>query len=132
MEGLLLALKEKGLKLAVISTLSPPAVGAELGGLREVFEGVMSGGIGGKLPSIERFARKYEIGDLSRIAFIDDNAENLLPVMQETSVQAIGFRGSGMYPETSRICAERGLPFAETVRDLEKLLGLDQGGRDGS
>ena len=119
---------EKGRKLAIVSTLPPEEVRKELDSLSESFgDNLLSGSGEGKLRRIEEFAERYDIADLGKIVFIDDAWPNLLPVAEQSSVRAIGFRGSGMYPETRGICLARRIPFAETVSDLEILLGKLQG-----
>lgn len=79
-------------------------------------------GGGEKLDRIRDFARECGVDDLSKVAFVDDKPENLVAVAG-SGVRAVGFRGSGKY-DAARVCKEVGIPFAATVDELRKLLGL--------
>ncbi len=123
MEELLKALRVKGLKLAIVSRFPCESVIERLGSMQQYFgDNIYSGGGQGKLDCIREFAKKCGISDLAKIAFVDDKPDNILPVAQRSDTYAIGFRGSGKYPSARQICKDRGLPFAESVKDLENLL----------
>jgi hypothetical protein len=128
-EALLGKLIRAGVKLAIASRFPVDAVVERLGGMQRYFGGrIFSGGGGGKLDCIKTFADQCGILDLSWIAFVDDKADNLLPVAQNSSVHVVGFRGSGKYPHTREVCKRHGIAFAEDVRELENhLLALLHG-----
>jgi hypothetical protein len=123
MEQLLEKLKRKGLGLALVSRFPAEVVTERLGGLKQFFAGnVYSGGGQGKLECIREFAGTCGIADLADIAFVDDKPDNILPVAKGSDVYAIGFRGSGKYPQTRDLCDEKGIAFAEDAQALESLL----------
>ncbi len=123
-EQLLQQLSAKGAKLAIISSFSEDFVKRHLGSLRQDFGGHIYSGSGeSKGHIIEQFAEEQSITNLSRVAFIDDKPENLLPVAEKTSLHVIAFRGSVKYPITAQISEEHSIPFAETAENLAKFLG---------
>lgn len=123
MEALIAHLRERHVRMALISRFPVDVLRERLGTLTPYFgEDIFTGGGPGKLAAIRRFARKYGIEDLSRIAFIDDKPDNLLPVTDGSDVFVIGFRGSGKYAETESVCKDRGIAFAEDAGKLERLL----------
>lgn len=125
MDKLLKGLKDRGLRLAIVSSFPSQFVMDRLGTLQGYFDDdIFSGSGKEKLDHIKKFAEKYSICDLSKVAFIDDKPENLLAVAQHSRVYVIAFRGSGKYPHILNICKERKIPFAETIEVLEKLLSI--------
>lgn len=123
MPSLLKTLKAQGLILAVVSRNPTAVVTDALGPLAGYFKDrVYSSGGKGKLGCLRGFAADHRIDHLADIAFVDDKADNLIPVFEDTDIAVIGFRGSGKYPQTRNICRQRGIPFAETVDELAALL----------
>lgn len=124
-DKLLNRLKDRGLRLAIVSSFPSQFVRDRLDSLQGYFDdNIFSGSGKEKLDHIKKFAEKYGIGDISKVAFVDDKPENLLAVAQHSGVYVIAFRGSGKYPPTPDVCKERGIPFAETIEDLEQLLSV--------
>lgn len=123
MEELLKELKDKGLILVLVSRFPAEVVIGLLGSTQRFFGShIYSGGGKGKLDCIRQFARKCGIDSLAHVAFVDDKPDNILPVALESDVYAIGFRGSGKYPQARDICFEQGIAYAENVKELESLL----------
>jgi FMN phosphatase YigB (HAD superfamily) len=124
--GMLTLLQDLALRhirLSLISRNPVAVVRKSLGKMAPLFgDHVYSGGGSGKLACIRQFAEQIGIDDLSRIAFVDDKPNNILPVARESNVYVIGFRGSGKYPLTRQACLDEGIPFAETVDELTELL----------
>lgn len=122
-EGLLSRLKERNIKLAIISSWPIEIVDRRLGSVRAYFGDNLYNGRGaGKLDCIRAFVESNGIADLSAVAFVDDKPANLLPVAEGSTAKAIGFRGSGKYPEAADECKKRGIPYAYTANDLAKIL----------
>ena len=123
MEQLLRRLETKGLMLALVSRFPAEVLQGMLGPIQRFFGShVYSSGEQGKLACIREFAKKSGIRNLAQIAFVDDKPDNILSVARRSHVFAIGFRGSGKYPQARDICAEQGIAYAENVAELEELL----------
>ncbi len=123
MMTLLEKLKDKGLKLALISRFPREILLGEIGALKRFFgDHVYSGGGRGKLTRIREFADNIGVHDLSRVAFVDDKPSNILPASRESDVFVIGFKGSGKYPESRDVCVGNTIPFAEDVDALHGML----------
>ncbi len=123
MVDLLRDLQDQGITLAVISRNPAKVVRHTLGDIQNFFgDFIYSGGGEGKLTGIITFANVCGIEDLARIAFVDDKPDNLLPTAEASKVFVIGFRGSGKYPHTETICEYRGIPYANSVKDLRMCL----------
>jgi len=76
-----------------------------------------------KLERVFEFARECGIDDLSKVALVDDKADNLTAAAG-SKVRVIGFVGSGKYGTATGACETAGIPFARTVEELRTLLGL--------
>jgi hypothetical protein len=85
-------------------------------------EHIYSGGGKEKLECILQFAEKLGIKKLSRIVFVDDKPDNFVPVALDSDIDVIGFAGSGKYPESAEICKEQGIPYAESVEILKRMI----------
>ena len=125
MERLLSTLKKNGIRLALISRFPKEVLTEMLGPVQKFFgPHVYSSSEHGKLACIKEFARECDTDDLAQIAFVDDKPDNLLPVARQSPVRSIGFLGSGKYPQARDICFEEGIPYAESVEELEVLLPI--------
>ena len=123
MAALVIRLQQKGRRLAVVSRFPAHLLEERLGALKDLFgEQVFSSSESDKLSCIRQFAADLGIDDLSGICFVDDKPANLIPVARESTVRAIGFAGSGKYPETAGACKDAGIPFADSAERLEKLI----------
>jgi hypothetical protein len=54
--------------------------------------------------------------------FVDDKPDNFVPVALDSDIDVIGFAGSGKYPESAEICKEQGIPYAESVEILKRMI----------
>ncbi len=123
MVALLKCLQQKGIRLAVVSRFPAHLLEERLGDLKTYFgEYVFSSSGSDKLSCIRRFAADIGVEVLGRICFVDDKPANLLPVARKSTIRAIGFAGSGKYPETAGACKEAGIPFADSADRLEQLI----------
>ncbi|MEW6182268.1 MAG: hypothetical protein AB1500_03710 [Bacillota bacterium] len=121
-EALIKKLHSKMRLMAIISRFPPRVVEGELSGLKRCFKEVYHALKRSKLDCVREFAMVYGITDLSKVAFVDDKPENLRAVAA-SPVRTIGFRGSGKY-DTAAACKDIGIPYAENVHELSRLLGL--------
>jgi phosphoglycolate phosphatase-like HAD superfamily hydrolase len=126
-EKLVTDLASEGTVLAIVSGFPPAFVSSRLGKIKDYFKENVHKGVGeGKLKRIQEIAKKYDIADLSRIIFIDDKPDNLIPISETSEARVIGFLGSGKYRNRAfRECKKRGIPFAQTISQLREFLGLD-------
>jgi len=123
MVALLGRLHKRGLRLALVSRFPAHLLEERLGGLKALFGAyVFSSSESDKLSCIRQFAADLGIDDLSGICFVDDKPANLLPVARKSTIRAIGFAGSGKYPETAGVCKDAGIPFADSPARLEQLI----------
>jgi FMN phosphatase YigB (HAD superfamily) len=123
MVALLQRLEQKGLQLALVSRFPAALLEERLGDLKVYFgKYVFSSSESDKLSCILQFAADLGIEDLSRICFVDDKPANLLLVARKSTIRAIGFAGSGKYPETAGVCKEAGIPVADSPARLEQLI----------
>jgi len=126
MEELLNALKEKGMRMAIVSRLPLDVLKEQIESLFPAFGGELRSSSGRtKFDCIRELADGWGINDLERISFIDDKPENLFPVWQHSRIHVIGFGGSGKYPQAHDMCLKEGIPFAESAKELKHLL-LDE------
>jgi len=123
MEQLLMKLKTRGLTLTLISLFPAEVLKEMLGPVQRFFgENIYSSGERGKLACIKEFARKSGIEYLAQIAFVDEKPDNIVSVARGSDVFAIGFRGSGKYPQAHKMCLEEAIAYADNVGELENLL----------
>jgi hypothetical protein len=121
MEELLTRLKETEITLALVTRF--PLEDVQLGSLQTYFgENLCSSNDRTKMDCIKELAKKWGIGDLKVIAFVDDKPDNLTSVSQQSEIFVIGFRGSGKYVQARDVCQEQRIVFAENVVELEHLL----------
>ena len=125
MEQLLRRLKNRGLILALVSRFPAEVLEGMLGPIHRFFGShIYSSGEQGKLVCIREFAKRCGIRNLAQIAFVDDKPDNIVSVARGSDVFAIGFRGSGKYPQARDICAEESIAYVENIGELEDLLIL--------
>jgi FMN phosphatase YigB (HAD superfamily) len=125
MRELLDALKERGVRLAVVSRFPLEVLRGRIE--EHAISGVSLFSSSGrtKLDCIKELANGWGIEDLGSIAFIDDKPENLLSVSQGSWVHVIGFLGSGKYLQARDVCLEHGIPYAENAKELKEMLGVE-------
>lgn len=112
MEELLKALKEKGMRMAIVSHFPLDVLKEQIESLLPVFgEELRSSSGRTKLDCIRELADGWGINDLERISFIDDKPENLFSVWQHSKIHVIGFRGSCKYPQARDMCLKEGIPI---------------------
>lgn len=118
-------LADRGNKLAIVSSFPPDYVARHLEELQCHFaDRILFGSGASKLDAIRAVAATLNIHE-SKVAFVEDKPNNLVPVSQNSSVRVIGFLGSGKYRDSlQKCCDERGLHFACSVEQLRSLLGL--------
>ena len=126
MEELMETLKEKGMRMAIVSRFPLDVLKEQIASLLPVFGGELRSSSGRtKLDCIRELADGWGTDDLEMISFIDDKPENLFPVWQHSKIHVIGFQGSGKYPQSREMCLKEGISFAENVKELKHLL-LDE------
>jgi hypothetical protein len=123
MEEILSGLVERNIPMALVSRFPVDVLKERLGSLEKFFgENVYSGGGKGKLECVRKFAEKLGIGDLSRIAFVDDKPDNFVPVAEGSDAFVIGFAGSGKYSDAADVCLGKNIAYADSARTLKRML----------
>ena len=123
MGEILAELREKNVPMALVSRFPADVLKERLGELEMYFkENVYSGGGKGKLECVKEFAGRLGIGDLGRIAFVDDKPDNFVPVADLSDVYVIGFAGSGKYSDAADVCRKKKIAYADSASTLARML----------
>ncbi len=126
MEELLKEIREKGIRIAIVSRFPLDVLKEQIENLLPEFDGdLRSSSTRTKLDCIKELVDTWKIDDPELVTFIDDKPENLSSVWQHSKIRVIGFRGSGKYPQSRDMCLKEGIPFAENVEERGHLL-LDE------
>jgi hypothetical protein len=122
MADLVRELHERRVLLSIASSADPRAIRERLGAFGKLFDGIYYAKGGQKHHAIEEFILAAQLKDRSRIAFVDDAVENIVPAMERGPVYGIAFQKGVVDDRTRRFCQTRSIPFAASPEELRRYL----------
>jgi atypical dual specificity phosphatase len=122
MADLIIELRQRRVRLAVVSSASPHCVRERLGPHQEDFDDILCADGGEKRHAIEAFAIAQGLTDPSRIVFVDDQLDNVIPVAETSKIYGAAFLMTNPDHRAFEVCRRRGIPFAQTMEELRRIL----------